>query len=137
MTSLNRTFGLLAVALSSASGCSGAAEEDDTVVATINAAAPDYLWVGLGTPKQDLWLYEHRARLNAPVLLAVGAAFDFHSGGLRRSPRWMQRAGIEWLYRLGREPRRLWRRYSVTNLRFLRLAGRDLLGMPLHAISMR
>ena len=90
----------------------------------INSAWPDVVWVGLGTPKQDLWMGEFREKLEAPVLIAVGAAFNFHAGRLPQAPRWMQRAGLEWLYRLLREPRRLWRRYLVGNPRFLWLLWR-------------
>lgn len=101
------------------------AEEDAADVALINAARPDYVWVGLGAPKQDLWAARQRPYLDAAVVLAVGAAFDFHSGGLRRAPTWMQRLGLEWLYRLAAEPRRLARRYLVTNSRFLVLLVRS------------
>ncbi len=101
-------------------------EEDAAEVALINAARPDYVWIGLGAPKQDLWVARQREALDASVLLAVGAAFDFHSGGLRRAPAWMQRAGLEWLFRLLAEPRRLIRRYAVTNTRFVYLVGKDL-----------
>lgn len=100
-------------------------EEDAAEVAMINAARPDYVWVGLGAPKQDLWVASHRSRLEAAVLLAVGAAFDFHSGGLRRAPAWMQARGLEWLFRLYAEPRRLARRYVVTNARFVVLLLRE------------
>jgi N-acetylglucosaminyldiphosphoundecaprenol N-acetyl-beta-D-mannosaminyltransferase len=92
--------------------------EDAAAVERINAARPDYVWVGLGAPKQDLWVAEHRERLDAAVLLAVGAAFDFHTGDLRRAPRWMQRTGLEWSFRLAMEPRRLLKRYSAINSRF-------------------
>lgn len=85
----------------------------------INRAAPDVVWVGLGTPKQDLWMGAYRSRLNAPVLIAVGAAFNFHAGQLDQAPPWMQCSGLEWLYRLWKEPRRLWRRYLIGNPRFL------------------
>jgi N-acetylglucosaminyldiphosphoundecaprenol N-acetyl-beta-D-mannosaminyltransferase len=103
------------------------AAEDAAEVELINAARPDYVWVGLGSPKQDLWIDDHRPLLDAPVLFAVGAAFDFHSGGLRRAPVWMQRSGTEWLYRLISEPRRLLRRYTVVNTKFaLLLAGQIL-----------
>ena len=95
-----------------------ATEEDEAVVATINAANPDYVWVGLGAPKQDLWVAAHRSRLNASALLAVGAAFDFHAQRHRRAPLWMQRTGTEWLYRLAAEPRRLAGRYTRVNTRF-------------------
>jgi N-acetylglucosaminyldiphosphoundecaprenol N-acetyl-beta-D-mannosaminyltransferase len=101
------------------------AEEDAADVELINAAGPDYVWVGLGAPKQDLWAARMRPHLNAAVVLAVGAAFDFHSGGLRRAPAWMQRLGLEWLYRLAAEPRRLAGRYLVTNSRFLALLVRS------------
>ena len=102
-------------------------DEDAGVTELINAAAPDYVWVGLGAPKQDLWVAEHRARLEAAALLAVGAAFEFHSGRRRRAPRWMQRTGTEWLFRLVSEPRRLVGRYTSGNLAFLQLlVGREL-----------
>jgi len=97
------------------------AEEDDAIVDRINAANPDYIWVGLGAPKQDLWVAEHRSRLRAAALLAVGAAFDFQAGTHRRAPGWMQRTGTEWVYRLFTEPRRLAARYTRVNARFLRL----------------
>ena len=103
------------------------ADEDAAEVQLINDAKPDYVWVGLGSPKQDLWIATHRAKLDAPVLFAVGAAFDFHSGGLRRAPAWMQRTGTEWLYRLLAEPRRLLRRYTVVNTMFVLLLARQIL----------
>jgi len=96
----------------------GAAESDD-VIQHINAAGADIVWVGLSTPKQERWMHVHRGRLAAPVLIGVGAAFDFLAGTKRQAPRWMQRSGLEWLFRLGQEPRRLWRRYSYNNLRFI------------------
>jgi N-acetylglucosaminyldiphosphoundecaprenol N-acetyl-beta-D-mannosaminyltransferase len=101
------------------------AAEEDAVVSQINTAAPDYVWVGLGTPKQDLWLAANRRRLNASALLAVGAAFDLLAGRRKRAPRWMQRTGTEWIYRLAMEPRRLGRRYTWVNARFLRLLVAD------------
>jgi N-acetylglucosaminyldiphosphoundecaprenol N-acetyl-beta-D-mannosaminyltransferase len=87
------------------------AEEDREVVATINAAAADIVWVGISTPKQERWMSAHVGRVTAPVLIGVGAAFDFLSGRKRQAPRWIQRSGLEWLFRLLSEPRRLWRRY--------------------------
>ena len=102
-------------------------DEDAAEIELINAATPDYVWIGLGSPKQDLWAADHRASLDAAVLFAVGAAFDFHSGGLRRAPRWMQRTGTEWLFRLLSEPRRLLYRYTVVNSRFVWLLGRQIL----------
>lgn len=100
-------------------------EEDAAEIAAINATQPDYVWVGLGAPKQDLWAARQRPHLDAAVILAVGAAFDFHSGGLKRAPGWMQRHGLEWVFRLWSEPRRLARRYVVTNTRFVALLARD------------
>lgn len=94
-------------------------EEDDEVVARINEADPDLVWVGLSTPKQERWMASHVRRLRAPVLLGVGAAFDIHAGTLRQAPAWMQRSGLEWLFRLAVEPRRLWRRYLANNPRFV------------------
>jgi N-acetylglucosaminyldiphosphoundecaprenol N-acetyl-beta-D-mannosaminyltransferase len=101
------------------------AEEDANVVRRINDARPDVVWVGLGSPKQEFWVAEHQGRLDAPLLLAVGAAFDFHSGTVKRAPPLLQRTGLEWLYRLAAEPRRLWRRYTVTNLKFGWLVATD------------
>jgi len=89
-------------------------EEDRDVVARINTARPDLLWVGLSTPKQEQWMARHMVKLNAGVLLGVGAAFDIHAGLLPQAPGWMQRAGLEWFYRLTKEPRRLWRRYLAS-----------------------
>ena len=96
-----------------------APEEDGAVIHRINAAQPDIVWVGLSTPKQERWMAEHRDRLEAPVLIGVGAAFDFHAGLKRQAPRWMQRSGLEWLFRLLSEPRRLWRRYLRNNPLFV------------------
>ena len=90
-------------------------EEDREMLDRINAAAPDVVWVGLGTPKQDYWVARHRPLLDAPVLIAIGAAFDFHAGLLAQAPRWIQRSGLEWLFRLAHEPRRLAFRYLVYN----------------------
>jgi len=95
------------------------AEEEDDVVAQINAAAPDVVWVGLSTPKQELWMQHFRNRLRAPVLVGVGAAFDFISGRVRQAPRWLREAGLEWLWRLVHEPRRLWRRTVLMGPRFV------------------
>jgi N-acetylglucosaminyldiphosphoundecaprenol N-acetyl-beta-D-mannosaminyltransferase len=88
-------------------------EEDEDVVRRILEARPDVVWVGLSTPKQEHWMADHVERLGGPVLIGVGAAFDFHAGTKRQAPRWMQRNGLEWLFRLSSEPRRLARRYLV------------------------
>src|SRR5215213_6405655 len=87
------------------------ADETDAIVKLIDASGADYVWVGLGSPKQDLWMQHMQPRLRASVLLGVGAAFDFHAGVKRRAPRWMQRTGLEWTHRLISEPRRLAGRY--------------------------
>ena len=100
-------------------------EEDATVVEQINASGARILFVGLGCPKQEIWMAEHHGRIHA-VLLGVGAAFDFHAGVKAQSPGWMQRLGLEWLFRLLTEPRRLWKRYLYNNPRFILLALADL-----------
>lgn len=94
-------------------------EEDAEMVARINAARPDIVWVGLSTPKQEFWMDAHLGAIDAPVMIGVGAAFDFHAGTKQQAPRWMQRNGLEWLFRLATEPRRLWRRYLAIVPRFL------------------
>ncbi len=103
------------------------AEEDAAAVAAINASGAGVVWVSLGCPKQELWMHAHRGRVQA-VMVGVGAAFDYHAGTTPRAPRWMQEAGLEWLHRLASEPRRLWRRYLVTNTLFVLAAVRQLLG---------
>jgi len=94
-------------------------EEEDAVVAEINRSKADIVWVGIGVPKQEKWMAAMRDRLDAPVLVGVGAAFDFHAGLVPQAPNWMQEYGLEWAYRLGHEPRRLWRRYARYNPRFV------------------
>jgi N-acetylglucosaminyldiphosphoundecaprenol N-acetyl-beta-D-mannosaminyltransferase len=104
------------------------AEEDAAVVRRINDAAPDVVWVGLSTPKQERWMAAHRAALGAAALVGVGAAFDFNAGLKRQAPAWMQRAGLEWAFRLATEPRRLGRRYLVNNPLFVWHVAQQLLG---------
>lgn len=94
-------------------------EEDDRIVNDINDRNPDIIWVGLGSPKQDIWMHEHRKSINAPVMVGVGAAFDFLAGTKPQAPRWIRNSGFEWLFRLATEPRRLWRRYLIDNTRFV------------------
>src|SRR5712691_6284985 len=101
-------------------------KEDQAVVDAINAARPDIVWVGLSTPKQEFWMARHLGRIEAPVMVGVGAAFDFLAGTKRQAPRWMQRNGLEWLFRLCSEPRRLWRRYAYSVPGFIILAVGDL-----------
>jgi N-acetylglucosaminyldiphosphoundecaprenol N-acetyl-beta-D-mannosaminyltransferase len=104
------------------------AEEAD-VTARINGSGADVVWVGLSTPKQERWMSRMRDRLDPPVLIGVGAAFDFLSGRVRQAPRWMQRSGLEWLYRVSQEPRRLGRRYLRNNPRFVYLVACERLGL--------
>lgn len=93
--------------------------EDAGVIDAINSSGADVVWIGLSTPKQERWMAEHRHRLDAPVLVGVGAAFDLLTGRVPQAPRWIQRSGFEWLYRLAREPRRLTSRYLRNNPRFV------------------
>jgi N-acetylglucosaminyldiphosphoundecaprenol N-acetyl-beta-D-mannosaminyltransferase len=94
-------------------------QEENAIVAEINRSGADVVWVGVGQPKQEEWMARMRDRLDAPVLIGVGAAFDFHAGLVPQAPAWMQRGGLEWAYRLVQEPRRLWRRYARYNPRFV------------------
>ena len=89
------------------------------MIAEIDGSGATVVWVGIGQPKQELWMARMRPRLSAPLLVGVGAAFDFHAGLVPQAPPWMQRNGLEWTYRLYREPRRLWRRYARYNPRFV------------------
>ena len=95
------------------------AQRDDADAERIERSGAQVVWVGTGQPRQELWMARMRDRLSAPVLLGVGAAFDFHAGLVRQAPPWMGRNGLEWAYRLSREPRRLWRRYARQNPRFV------------------
>jgi N-acetylglucosaminyldiphosphoundecaprenol N-acetyl-beta-D-mannosaminyltransferase len=95
------------------------AAEQERVIAAIDSSGAQVVWVGTGQPKQEQWMLEMRPRLAAPLLVGVGAAFDFHAGLVSQAPGWMQRSGLEWLYRLSREPRRLWRRYARYNPLFM------------------
>ena len=93
-------------------------EESDAIAARIEAADPHVVWVGISTPKQDRWMAAHAPRLPKTVFIGVGAAFDFQVDKVKRAPRWMQRNGMEWFYRLMSEPRRLWQRYLILGPRF-------------------
>ena len=104
-------------------------EEDAQIVALINNSHADVLWVGLGCPKQERWMCEHQQSLKVPVIVAVGAAFDFFTGGVQRAPAWMCEHGLEWLFRLVREPRRLWRRYLIYGSEFAWSVSLELLGL--------
>jgi N-acetylglucosaminyldiphosphoundecaprenol N-acetyl-beta-D-mannosaminyltransferase len=107
------------------------AAEDEDIVTKINSTRPDVVWVGTGAPRQEVFMGDHVGKLRAPVLIGVGAAFDFHAGTRRQAPRWMMRSGLEWLYRLAQEPRRLAPRYLVNNPRFVaRVIMRSIRGGP-------
>lgn len=93
-------------------------EENKRITEEINLVKPDFVWVGLGAPKQELWMAEHKGKISG-LMVGVGAAFDYFTGNIKRAPVWMQRCSLEWLYRLLQEPGRLWKRYFVTNLKFL------------------
>lgn len=105
-------------------------EEDEDIVNRINDAKPDIIWVGLSTPKQERWMHRYRRRLQAPVMVGVGAAFDFHAGLKRQAPYWMQRSGLEWLFRMLSEPQRLGPRYLVNNPAFVWRVLQQMAGVP-------
>ena len=92
--------------------------EDEEIVKEINVTKPDFVWIGLGAPKQENWMAEHRGIVNG-LMIGVGAGFDYHAGNIKRAPKWMQKLSLEWLYRLMQEPKRLFRRYFDTNMRFI------------------
>jgi len=102
-------------------------KEDEEVIQRINQAKPDVLWVALGLPKQEKWIFEHRAKLKVPVIIGVGAAFKFLSGEVKRAPEWVGSAGFEWLWRLFQEPKIIWRRVFIDGPIFLWLVFLDIL----------
>lgn len=104
------------------------AEEDVNIVREINEKSPDILLIGLGCPKQENWMWAHKDKLKT-VMLGVGAAFDFYAGNVKESPEWMGNLGLEWLFRLVQEPKRLWKRYLILNPRFIWLATLQLSGL--------
>lgn len=97
-------------------------DEERELADRVGTTRPDFFWVGISSPKQDYFMAAHAGRLDAGVMIGVGAAFDFHSGRVAQAPRWIQRFGLEWFFRLCADPRRLWKRYATTNPRFLWLA---------------
>lgn len=94
-------------------------EEDNKICDEINALHPDFLWVGIGAPKQELWMWHHEKKIHGTVMLGVGAGFNFFAGTLEKAPKWMEKASLEWLFRLIKEPRRLWRRYIWGGVKYL------------------
>ena len=109
-----------------------APEEDRAIVERIRGSGAHIVFVGIGAPKQERWMAGHRDKLPGVVMLGVGAAFDFHAGRVRQAPRWMQRSGLEWFFRLLMEPRRLWKRYMLNPL-FLAMWLLELVGIRLVA----
>ncbi len=99
-------------------------EEEQQAVCQINKAQPDFIWVGLGAPKQEEWMAAHKDKVSG-VMFGVGAGFDYLAGHIRRAPKWMQRLSLEWLYRLLQDPKRLWNRYITTNIKFFRYIFRE------------
>lgn len=93
--------------------------EDEWICAEINKLKPDFLWVGIGAPKQELWMWKHQEKIHNTVMLGVGAGFDFFAGTLAKAPEWMENAGLEWLFRLYKEPKRLWKRYIIGGLKWI------------------
>jgi N-acetylglucosaminyldiphosphoundecaprenol N-acetyl-beta-D-mannosaminyltransferase len=104
----------------------------EVLVSKINESKSQVVWIGLSTPKQEKFAFELSKRVRVKFIITIGAAFDFHTGRLAQAPKWMQRAGLEWFYRLGKEPRRLWKRYIEIVPKFAILAGLDLIKHYLH-----
>lgn len=104
-------------------------EEDEAVCDMINRARPDFVWVGLGSPKQDIWISEHREKIKGSIMVASGATFDFFSGKINQAPKWIRESGFEWLYRLTKDFRRLWVRYILYNIIFILFFALQLAGI--------
>ena len=120
ITSLKERFPELSIAGAFSPPVAAVGEKPDMLLAErLNASGASVVWVGLGSPKQDLWMHLYRPVLKAPLLIGIGAAFDFLSGTKVQAPKWMQKRGLEWLFRLYQEPRRLGKRYLVYNAKFV------------------
>lgn len=100
-------------------------EEDQQICDEINGLKPDFVWVGIGAPKQEMWMWEHREKIHNTVMLGVGAGFNFFAGTLDKAPAWMEKASLEWFYRLVKEPKRLWRRYVIGGWKWLYYSAQD------------
>jgi len=109
-------------------------EEDEAICKMITDSGADIVWVGLSTPKQEKWMHAHLGRFAAPVMVGVGAAFDFHAGLKKQAPHWMQKRGLEWFYRLVSEPRRLGKRYLINNPKFIALAALQMSGLKRYTL---
>lgn len=107
-------------------------QSDENEIQAINNSGADVVWVGLGGVKQERWMLEHKNKLNVPVMIGVGAAFDFLAGTKPQAPRWMREVGLEWFFRLITEPKRLWRRYLINNLLFIWYVAVDLIKKRFH-----
>ena len=94
-------------------------EEDKKICDEINSLKPDFLWVGIGAPKQEKWMWNHRNKIHGTVMLGVGAGFNFFAGTLAKAPKWMEKCGLEWFFRLCKEPKRLWKRYIIGGFKYL------------------
>lgn len=94
-------------------------EEDDRICSEINELHPDFLWVGIGAPKQEMWMWQHQKKIHGTIMLGVGAGFNFFAGALDKAPEWMEKASLEWLFRLIKEPKRLWKRYILGGFKYL------------------
>ena len=99
-------------------------EEDEKIIKMLNDSGANIVWVGLGAPKQENWMYEHMNKINA-LMIGVGAGFDYHAENIKRAPKWMQKCSLEWLYRLLQDPKRLFKRYMKTNFKFIKLVSRE------------
>lgn len=100
--------------------------ENQAIVNEVNKLNPDFVWVGLGAPKQEIWMYNNKDKINS-LMIGVGAGFDYHAGNIKRAPIWMQKLSLEWLYRLLQDPKRLYKRYLITNTKFIFLYGKSII----------
>ena len=111
-------------------------DEERTLISTVRGLAPDIIWVGMSTPKQERFMAEYLPRLNTTLMIGVGAAFDFHTGRVKDSPEWVKRSGLQWAHRLIQQPGRLWRRYIINNPLFLVRAGLQLTGVKRYSLQL-
>ena len=109
-------------------------EENEKIVTMINITETDLVWVGIGSPTQDKWINTYKNRIHAKIAFGVGAAFDFHSGRIKRAPCWMQKIGLEWLYRLSQNPKRLWKRYLIGNMQFIWIVVKEIINFRINKI---
>ena len=120
---LGETYGLDIAGLESPPFRALTPEEDEAAVERINASGADFVWIGLGAPKQERWMAAHEGRVQG-LMIGVGAGFDYFAGNIKRAPMWMQKLSLEWFYRLLQDPKRLFKRYLITNTKFLWLIAR-------------